>query len=46
MRGPIKAPYKITHVRMDKVLLISDIVALAFFVECEAGQQTAKKLLL
>ncbi len=44
MRIPITAPYKITHIRMEKVLLISNIVVRAFFVECEAGQQATKKI--
>jgi hypothetical protein len=45
MSSPITAPYRITHIRMVKVLLICDIVTPAFLVECEAGQQTIKKSL-
>jgi hypothetical protein len=35
---------KITHVRMEKVLLISDVITPAFFVERETGQQTAEEI--
>jgi hypothetical protein len=42
--GSHHSTIKITHVWMEKVLLISNIVARAFLVEREAGQLTTKKL--